>query len=221
MPTEMEKYRVKANLLNFRQGSSIRDAVIGHLRKNDVIEKISESEDGNWIKTTIGGAEGWVSKKYLAKLPYLPGPNEDFLWMAIAEKEKGVKEVPGVGVNPRVLEYLQAATDLSRLAESRDETPWCSAFVNWCLKQAGYAGTNSAAARSWLDWGRAIEVPRRGCIVVFSRGPRFGHVGFYLSETETDIIVLGGNQDNPQTRISEVNERPYSKSRLLGYRIPG
>ena len=89
MPTEMEKYRVKANLLNFRQGSSIRDAVIGHLRKNDVIEKISESEDGNWIKTTIGGAEGWVSKKYLAKLPYLPGPNEDFLWMAIRERKRG------------------------------------------------------------------------------------------------------------------------------------
>jgi uncharacterized protein (TIGR02594 family) len=128
--------------------------------------------------------------------------------------------VPGSGNNPRVLEYLQSTTNLSRSATSRDETPWCSAFVNWCLRQAGYERTKNALARSWLSWGQPIDTPRRGCIVVFQREKKFGHVGFYLEETEAHIKVLGGNQQDLETRIFEVSKKYYPRSELLGYRIP-
>jgi uncharacterized protein (TIGR02594 family) len=83
------------------------------------------------------------------------------------------------------------------------------------MERAGFEGTDSARARSWLDWGKKVSTPRRGCIAVFTRNVTQGHVGFYVGETATHVTVLGGNQGD------EVNERPYAKDRLLGYRLPG
>ena len=219
MSQEAEKYRSTASL-NVRQAPSATSRTLGKLGIDDVIEKIAESEDGKWVKFLFNGVEGWSSRHYLAKVPYIPPPGEDFAWMPIAEKEKGVSEIPGSGNNPRVLEYLRSTTNLGASAASKDETPWCSAFVNWCLEQAGYERTKNALARSWLDWGQKIDMPRRGCIVVFQREKKFGHVGFYLEETATHIKVLGGNQQNLETEIFEVSEKSYPKSDFLGYRIP-
>ena len=215
-----ENYRVTISALNIRAMPNTASKVISQLHKDDVIEKIGESDDGKWIKLVWNGAEGWSSKKYLLKAPYIPPVGEDFAWMAIAEKEKGTFEIPGSENNPRVLEYLQSTTNLDKASKSKDETPWCSAFVNWCLKQAGYEGTNSALARSWLKWGQPLLEPRKGCIVVFTREVKFGHVGFFIERTETYIKVLGGNQQNLETKIYEVSEKDYPISDLLGYRIP-
>ncbi len=135
-------------------------------------------------------------------------------WYVLAERELGVKERKGVHNNNRILEYHRSTTlsdDLARI----DETPWCSSFVNWCVTQAGLAGTNSARARSWSKWGRKLRKPRPGCIVVLSRpraGPDAGHVGFYAGETATRIKLLGGNQSD------SVNIASYPRSRLIGYR---
>jgi uncharacterized protein (TIGR02594 family) len=219
MSQEPEKYRATTTL-NIRADPSTAGKVLARLAVDDVIEKLGDSDDGKWIKFLFNGGEAWSSKRYLAKVPYIPALDEDFPWMDIAQAELGVSEVPGAGNNPRVLEYLQSTTNLSRSATSRDETPWCSAFVNWCLEKAGYERTKNALARSWLSWGQPIETPRRGCIVVFQRERTFGHVGFYLEETDTHVKVLGGNQQNLETRIFEVSEKYYPKSELLGYRIP-
>lgn len=219
MAQEFEKYRSIANL-NVREGPATTFRILGRLTVDDVIEKIGESGDGNWVQFLVNGREGWSSKMYLVKVPYIPPEGEDFPWMAIAEQEMGVNEIPGAGNNPRVLEYLQSTTNLTKIASSKDETPWCSAFVNWCLQQTGYERTKNALARSWLSWGQAISKPRRGCIVVFQREKKFGHVGFYLEETESEIKVLGGNQQNAETKIFEVSQKYYPKSELLGYRIP-
>jgi uncharacterized protein (TIGR02594 family) len=219
MAQETEKYRSTASL-NIRTVPSTSGKILGKLAADDVIEKIGESDDGKWIRFRFQDGEAWSSRRYLVKVPYIPPLGEDFLWMVIAEGELGVSEVPGSGNNPRVLEYLQATTNLGRSATSRDETPWCSAFVNWCLEQAGYERTRNALARSWLSWGQAIPTPRRGCIVIFQREKKFGHVGFYLEENETQIKVLGGNQQNLETKIFEVSEKYYPRSELLGYRIP-
>lgn len=140
-----------------------------------------------------------------------PFPAEEFPWMGIALAERGVKETPGAGSNPRVLEYLRT-TSLPETMRSDDETPWCSAFVNWCVTRAGLKGTGSAAARSWLTWGQSLEVPRRGCVVVLSRDGG-GHVGFYLRTVGSSLHLFGGNQNNL------VGTRAYDSSRLLGYRI--
>jgi len=130
--------------------------------------------------------------------------------LQIAQREIGVTEIKGSRHNPRVVQYHQE----TNLGATDDETPWCSSFINWVTKQLGMEGTNSPAARSWLNWGRQILKPYKGCIVILKRGTQSwqGHVGFYVGETEQKIKVLGGNQNN------QVNISYYSKDKVLGYR---
>lgn len=95
-------------------------------------------------------------------------------------------------------------------------TAWCAAFVNSTLQQAGMQGTGKLNARSYLDWGQAVDAPERGDIAVFSRGDPNGwqgHVGFFDGYNEDGTIrVLGGNQGNA------VSVASYSPNALLGFR---
>ncbi|UHD44909.1 TIGR02594 family protein [Aureimonas altamirensis] len=98
-------------------------------------------------------------------------------------------------------------------------TAWCAAFVNAALAANGLPGTGSLAARSFMNYGEATNDPRRGDIVVLSRGNNAaqGHVGFFEGYDEKgNVRVLGGNQSNG------VNVQSYNKDRVLGFRsIPG
>lgn len=134
------------------------------------------------------------------------------VWLRVARQEVGVKETPGAGDTARIAEYLRTTT-LPGSYASNDETPWCSAFVNWCMIKAGHKGTNSAAARSWLDWGQPIDVPVAGCIAVLSREGG-AHVAFYVRHQVADLWLLGGNQ------ADRVCERAYAPGRLIGLRMP-
>lgn len=133
-------------------------------------------------------------------------------WMEIAEGEMGQKEVAGSKANPRILEYHSTTS----LKATSDEVPWCSAFVNWCMKEAGEERTNKANARSWLKYGSFLNTPRYGCIVVLRRGkdPAAGHVGFYITDLGDRIKVLGGNQGD------QVKYSNYRKEDVIGYRWP-
>ena len=137
-------------------------------------------------------------------------------WYRIAEREfaDGVTEIRGRRDNPRIIEY-HASTSLKA---SNDETAWCSSFVNWCVSQAGLTGTNSAAARSWLDWsgGKVINTPVEGCIAVLRRvtKPWQGHVGFFVKQSATRVTLLGGNQGDAVTR------RSYARDRVISYIMP-
>lgn len=136
-------------------------------------------------------------------------------WLKIARGEIGIKEIAGVGKhNKRILEYHHSTGETWVLD---DETAWCSSFANWCIEEAGLEGTDKLNARSWLNWGQKIDIPRRGCVAIFWRDKKnswMGHVGFYLRDDGKYIYLLGGNQKN------EVNVTKYPMSRLLGYRWP-
>ena len=101
-------------------------------------------------------------------------------------------------------------------------TAWCAAFVNATLAQGGLEGTGSNMARSFLDWGEAVDTPQIGDIVVFSRGDPngpFGHVGFFQGyDDQGNIRVLGGNQGGAQMGGGGVTESVYGADRLLGFR---
>jgi uncharacterized protein (TIGR02594 family) len=214
MPTA--RYRVIAQGLNVRSAPSLNGKIIGTLRRDDVVQALSQSGDDYWYKVkTAAGKEGWASHKYLERV-FAPKATaaEEFPWMPIALSEKGVREFPGNGDNPRVLENLHSTT-LGGPSWDEDETPWCSAFVNWCIERAGFEGTDSAWARSWLNWGKRLNAPRRGCITVFQRDTNAGHVAFFLEEVGGKVRVLGGNQSD------QVNESAYSNSDVLGFRLPG
>ncbi len=146
---------------------------------------------------------------------YIGGESNEPEWMQIARGEMGTKEYSGSADNPEVLKYLKSVDTLSISAQRNDETAWCSAFVNWCMEQAGIKGTEKAAARSWLNWGNKLTTPEQGCVVVLWReSPDSwkGHVGFLVRETNDYVYLLGGNQDD------KVNIKRYSRNRILGFR---
>lgn len=117
-----------------------------------------------------------LAEKYLPATT-TPAEITEWPWLKIARQELDVKEMAGSSHNPKIIEYLKSTT-LGRPDNEKDETPWCSAFVNWVLKQAGVEQrTNSAWARSWLEWGVPTDNPIPGTIAVFSRGANAGHVG--------------------------------------------
>lgn len=131
----------------------------------------------------------------------------------IAKGELGQQEIAGKNHNPRIVEYHKETS----LKASDDETPWCAAFVNWCMKKAGVKGTNSAMARSFLSWGKITDTPRAGDIVILKRGTSAvtGHVGFVYetpSKLNPFVKVLGGNQNN------QVCVAKYLRANVLGYR---
>ena len=124
-----------------------------------------------------------------------PAQWTDAPWMPFAFGEMGVKEIPGIEDNPRIVEYHASTAGPRRV---KDETPWCSSFVNWCVTQAGLDGTRRKSARSWLRWG-VQSLPTIGSVCVLWRvNPVgvYGHVGFYLGRTGNNVILLGGNQKN-------------------------
>ena len=140
---------------------------------------------------------------------------QDPPWFQIARQElkSDVREITGKEDNPRIVEYHQTVS----LKAKDDETAWCSSFVNFCMKKAQVNGTNSARARSWENWGKKLDQPVTGCIAVFERpagGSAAGHVGFFISEENGKIQLLGGNQGN------KVSIAPQKISRLLSYRWP-
>lgn len=92
---------------------------------------------------------------------------------------------------------------------------WCAAFVNAVLGKMGIEGTDSLAARSFLKFGEETNEPRKGDIVVLSRGSNQaqGHVGFFEKFNEDGSVqILGGNQSNAVTSAS------FARDRVLGYR---
>src|SRR5690606_36578801 len=114
--------------------------------------------------------------------------------------------------NPLILKWWR---DIGATWYRDDETPWCGAFVGGVLVEAGFkppAGGLGARAKEWLTYGRALDRPAVGCIVVFDRAGG-GHVGFVVGRDQhRNLMVLGGNQ------ADAVNVKPFAQSRVLGYR---
>lgn len=146
-------------------------------------------------------------------VPSKPKDHDDPPWLKAAYAELGVAEIPGAPANPRIVQFHESTTLDKELAKT-DETPWCASFIEFCLSQSGRSGTKSAWARSYSSYGDPLDIPRRGCIAVFTRGHSSGHVAFFLKEIDGKILCLGGNQNN------RVCEAFYPKVRLIGYRWP-
>ena len=145
-----------------------------------------------------------------------PGPDPEIPtearqpWMEVAKKElEKWKILDQAGQENKIKEYFSTCAG----GPTSDLTLWCSAFVNYCIKNAGLHGTNDAGARSWEKWhdGKPVENFVPGCIVVFKRGDKGkGHVGFFVGMDGNRPKVLGGNQgkghgitlDTPQLEVT-------------------
>ena len=134
----------------------------------------------------------------------------------IALRFVGMKEIPGVGANPAVLAMLR----LDDTWPEGDETPWCSAFVNYVAWLLRLPRSKSLAARSWLSVGDVIPATGlsssyaavRGFDVVILERGAVGHVGFFSAFEQDRVWLLGGNQGDA------VSVASFDKQRILGVR---
>ena len=150
-------------------------------------------------------------------------------WMDVAKEElrRGVAVVKGKEAHPRIIMYAQTCPHLFSTENKRkymenngDEGfKWCSAFVNWCLSEVGIVGTRHALAMSWLKWGKTIEQPQHGAIVIL-KTKSWNHVAFVENVGGT-FKMLGGNQKPEHGKGPQcVSYQKIIPSQVVGYRLP-
>lgn len=92
---------------------------------------------------------------------------------------------------------------------------WCATFINMILRETGYSGTNSDAARSFAEYGRRLSKPEVGAIAVLTRGKRGGHVGVVTGiDAHGNPIIISGNHNK------RVGVAVYPRSRVIAYVMP-
>jgi len=173
--------------------------------------------DGEWGPHSKSAAfEAQTSEESIKPPAQLaPDNRHHTLPYDVAKNHLGVREIPGKNHNPLILRWLRAV--LSWV--SSDETAWCSAFVNFCAREAGYESSGSLAARSWLEVGEFVPLSeaRKGDVVILWRVKRDGwqgHVAFldHYNPKRGLLYLLGGNQSDA------VNITAYSDDYFLGVR---
>src|SRR5262249_33538949 len=136
------------------------------------------------------------------------------------ETTQTVSTAPSRGVSNSIATLAQS-NSLVMLAQSQlgngavygRATLWCGRFMNWTLTHAGYKGTGSDMAKSFLSLPHTT--PHVGAIAVFSRGGRYGHVGIVSGfDEQGNPIVISGNHGH------RVARGVYPRQRVLAYVTP-
>lgn len=140
--------------------------------------------DGGFGPLTMAAFLSWQRKQ----------GNQVPQWVVNAAHDLGISEIHGDRDNPRIREFHSR----TELGPQHDEVPWCASAVCSWLEEAGLRSTDSASARSYLQYGERLMLLKLGAICVFRRGtnPSQGHVGFCLLDDTDSILLLGGNQGN-------------------------
>jgi uncharacterized protein (TIGR02594 family) len=204
-----------------REHLLIEDGMVGpqtwaSLFPDDTNQASSQEDFTTWghaIMDTVTGlfikepgsdqSQASVAEKKVA--PHVPS----WLLLALSDLGRGIVEKAGSKHNPEIVN----AHGYTTLKAKDDETPWCSSYVCYVMERLGIKSTRSAAAASWASWGKELEDPRLGCVVVMSRTGG-NHVAFYLDQDSVGVYCLGGNQDN------RLSVRRYSGDRVTSFRWP-
>lgn len=146
-----------------------------------------------------------------------------WLTVARAEMQRGVAETPENKNSDDIKVYLTA----TGLADLSNNTPWCGAFLAYCLKTCGDKAVadsvkvpDAAGAGWWAGWGQPAGAPfTAGTVVVLKAGDgSAGHVGLIVGAAGDEISVLGGNQGGGggPDRVSIV---PFPAEQILATRF--
>jgi uncharacterized protein (TIGR02594 family) len=126
-----------------------------------------------------------------------------------------------VAVSTTSFEGAPSTDPLVRLAQSQlgsgavygRATLWCGRFMNWTLTHAGYRGTGSDMALSFLSFPRTTA--HVGAIAVFGRGKNAGHVGVVAGfDPQGNPILISGNHNH------RVGRGVYPRGRVIAYVSP-
>jgi uncharacterized protein (TIGR02594 family) len=131
-------------------------------------------------------------------------------WITNGVKDLGFHET---GKNLGIDKFIKQA-NCGKLGD-----PWCAIWTNAKLEQSDVPGTRSASSQSFRKHKNFVklEKPALGALAVYTRGKPnsgLGHVGFYIGETSTQVLTLGGNESDA------VRKQFEPKTRLVGYFWP-
>ncbi len=128
-------------------------------------------------------------------------------WVAIGREDVGFHET---GKNQGIQKFIDQA-HCGHLGDA-----WCAIWANAKLEQCEIRGTRSPSSQSFRTDANFVPLkgPALGAITVYTRGQGLGHVGFYLGETKTQILTLGGNESDAVRRQFE------PKVKFVGYFWP-
>ncbi|MDL2401272.1 TIGR02594 family protein [Rhizobium mayense] len=138
-------------------------------------------------------------------------------WMREAERLIGLHEGVGAANNPTIIGWAKKLGGWISSYYTQDSTPWCGLFQAHCIGAAlptERLPDNPLGALNWATFGRALQTPAPGAILVFKRTGG-GHVTQYYGENETHFCCLGGNQSDAVT-----NDDWVPKERLVAIRWP-
>lgn len=98
-PSVQTAYRVDVSTLNVRQGAGTNYAVLGSLKKGEVVDGLSVSADNQWaqIRKASGAVTGWSSLKYLTKVTTPPPPVPTAIQMTVTTDNLDLRSGPGEG----------------------------------------------------------------------------------------------------------------------------
>ncbi|MEA2832180.1 MAG: hypothetical protein QOG66_382 [Methylobacteriaceae bacterium] len=131
-------------------------------------------------------------------------------WVTEGLKDLGFHEIG----NNQGIEKFIAQAHCGHLGD-----PWCAIWTNAKLEQCGIRGTRSPSSQSFRHDANFVQLngPALGAIAVYTRGAPgagLGHVGFYMGETDTQVLTLGGNESDA------VRQQFEGKHQLVGYFWP-
>lgn len=141
-------------------------------------------------------------------------------WLTVARAEmvRGVSETPDLRNTADIQAYLRVAG----LDDPGGKTPWCGAFVAFCVKTCGVKEIEDSVvksaglASSWESWGSPVSEPfPPGTVVVLNdNAGNAGHVGLIVGSDAANVQVLGGNQGGGGVGPDKVGIVPFARSKI-------
>ncbi|MBY0324874.1 MAG: TIGR02594 family protein [Reyranella sp.] len=141
-------------------------------------------------------------------------------WLTVARAEmfRGVSETPDLRNTADIKAYLRVAG----LDDPGDKTPWCGAFIAFCMKTCGVKEIADSVVRSaglassWENWGSPVSEPfPPGTVVVLNdNAGNAGHVGLIVGSDAANVQVLGGNQGGGRVGPDKVGIVPFARSSI-------
>lgn len=119
-PTE-EWFKVTASALNVREGPGTQFRSIGLLFRNEVVQRLEISADGNWyrVKRNYDDLTGWSSKDFFEPTTAPPPVSEEtYEWFQVTANTLNVREGPGT--NFKAIGFLSNTETVMQLEATPD-----------------------------------------------------------------------------------------------------
>lgn len=139
-PQAQTLYRVNTGTLNVRHGPGLNYAVIGWLNRGEAVEGLAISPEAQWAQIRKANAiSGWVSLKYLVKVPAPPPVNSADVLMIVTTDTLNIRSGPGTTyaiegklMRGDMVTYLSATPDWKwmRIKTNQSNVGWCSSKVS-------------------------------------------------------------------------------------------